>query len=152
MKLLRVYVDTSVFGGCFDKEFDRVSRKFFAEVAQGRFRLVVSSLTADELKGAPQTVRAILDTVPTEQMEYHEITDDMAALRDAYIKARVLGAASDSDALHVAAATVLDVDMVVSWNFKHIVHFEKIAGFNAINALRNYKPIRIFSPWEVVRP
>ena len=74
----------------------------------------------------------------------------MVELRDAYLKAGILGETSDADALHVAAATVLNCDIVLSWNFKHIVHFEKIQGFNAVNRMNNYKAIDIYSPPEVV--
>lgn len=42
--------------------------------------------------------------------------------------------------------------MVVSWNFRHIVHYEKIAGYNAVNILHGYKPVLIYSPKEVVAP
>ena len=57
---------------------------------------------------------------------------------------------SAADAEHIAAATVAGVDLMVSWNFKHIVHFDKIRGFEAVNLLQGYKPIRIHSPREVV--
>jgi hypothetical protein len=49
-------------------------------------------------------------------------------------------------------ATVSNVDMVVSWNFKHIVHFEKIGGYEGVNSLRGYRSPRIYSPREVVTP
>jgi len=39
--------------------------------------------------------------------------------------------------------------MIVSWNFKHIVHYDKIRLYNAVNTLRGYTPIGIYSPWEV---
>lgn len=149
MKTLRVYADTSVLGGCFDEEFERASRAFLALVSEGAFRLVISATTAEKLAEAPERVRALLDAVPAEQLEYHEIAPAMEELRDAYIEAGILGRSSDADALHVAAAAVLDVDMMVSWNFKHIVHFEKIRGFNAVNRLNGYKAVEIYSPLEV---
>jgi hypothetical protein len=71
-------------------------------------------------------------------------------LRDAYLAAGVVGPASAADAEHIAAATVAEVDIVVSWNFKHIVHFDKIRGFNGVNSLRGYRPLEIYSPVEVV--
>ena len=77
-------------------------------------------------------------------------SQEVARLHDAYIAAGVLGPASRDDAEHVASASVAGADLVVSWNFKHIVHFEKIAGFQAVNMLHGYNPIRIYSPREVV--
>ena len=67
-----------------------------------------------------------------------------------YLAAGVVGPASLLDAHHVAIATVARADMIVSWNFKHIVHHEKMAGFNAVNLREGYPPLRIFSPLEVV--
>lgn len=151
MKRLRVYADTSVFGGCFDEEFAEPSSKFFDLVRDGRFRLVVSAVTAEEL-AVPEHVRAVLDRAPREYLEYHEISEAMERLHDAYLEAGILSAINDADALHVAAATVVDVDMIVSWNFKHIVHYDKIRGFNAVNRLNGYKLVEIYSPLEVVEP
>ncbi|MEK6765485.1 MAG: hypothetical protein AABY49_04555 [Planctomycetota bacterium] len=56
----------------------------------------------------------------------------------------------EDDARHVTIATTNNVDMIVSWNFKHIVHFEKIRRFNSVNLLEGYKSIEIFSPREVI--
>jgi len=122
---------------------------FFASVEQGRFKLVISAVTAEELLGAPRHVRALLDAVPAGRLEYHEITPAMQELRDAYLQAGILSSGSEGDALHVAAATVLDTDMIVSWNFKHIVNYERIRGFNAVNRLNGYRTIEIYSPLEV---
>ena len=150
MKILRVYPDTSVFGGCFDKEYAEHSRRLFQEATQGRFILAVSGLTAEELGAAPERVRSVLDELPETCLEFHEIDAEMEALRDSYLEANVLGPASEADALHVAAATVLGVDLLVSWNYKHIVHFEKIRGFDAVSRMNGYRSIEIYSPMEVV--
>ena len=71
-------------------------------------------------------------------------------LRDRYLAAGVVGPASVDDAHHVALATIAHADLIVSWNFKHIVHFEKIRGFNAVNLREGYQTIEIHSPKEVV--
>jgi hypothetical protein len=152
VKTLRVYADTSVFGGCFDTEFQAESLQFFEEARAGRFALVVSDLTMEELADAPERVKSVLQSFPTEQVERVSVTQECVALRDAYLNARVVGRASEDDALHIAIATVMAVDMVVSWNFKHIVHFEKIVGFEGVNTLNNYRSPRIYSPREVIEP
>jgi hypothetical protein len=74
---------------------------------------------------------------------------DAAALQEAYLKAGILSARSEDDALHVAIATVARCSLIVSWNFRHIVHFEKIPLYNAVNTLKGYGTIGIFSPLEV---
>lgn len=149
MRPQRVYADTSVFGGCHDDEFKAASEALFARVIRGDFRLVLSALTAAELNAAPERVRAVLDAIPDGYLEFHAIAAEMEQLRDAYLAAGVLGASSEADALHVAAATVLGVDLIVSWNFKHIVQYAKIRGFNAVNLRHGYRAMEIYSPLEV---
>jgi hypothetical protein len=139
-----------VFGGCFDREFETASLAFFREVRKGRFLLVVSDLIVQELVDAPETVRNVLADLSPDQVERVAITAECEALRQEYLRARVLGPASADDAMHIAVATVTEVDLVVSWNFKHIVHFDKIAGFEGVNTLNNYRTPRIHSPKEVI--
>lgn len=150
MKRLRVYADTSVFGGCFDEEFANESKRLFDEIREGEFMLAISETTSRELNDAPQNVQDLLAQLPPEMVEVIDFSEDIRVLRDAYLKAAVVGPASEAGAEHIAAASVAGVDFVVSWNFKHIVHYEKIRGFQAVNLLQGYKPIQIFSPKEVV--
>ena len=147
---IRVYADTSVFGGCFDAEFKNASCRFFEEVRTGRFQLVVSDTTEIELAAAPEYVRGVLADLPPGAVELIEVDEEVERLRDAYLNQQVVGRASERDAEHIAVATVADVDLIVSWNFKHIVHFEKISGYHGVNLLEGYSAIRIFSPLEVV--
>ncbi len=89
---------------------------------------------------------------PADGVENFADCPEIVELRDAYIEAGVVGPGSLEDAEHVAAASVADVDMIVSWNFKHIVHFEKINGYHGVNLIRGYKPVSIYSPKEVIEP
>ncbi len=150
MRRLRVYADTSVYGGCFDEEFKKVSRTFFREVSGGRFGLVVSETVQRELAEAPEEVKQVLAGLDMGNLEFIGSSSELTQLRDAYLQAGILGGASQDDAEHIAAASVAEVDLVVSWNFKPIVHFDKIAGFGAVNLLHGYKPLRIHAPQEVV--
>lgn len=149
-KKLRIYVDTSVFGGCFDEEFMKESLALFEEIKSGKFILVISSVTTQELSQAPETVRQVLANLPPERVEIISDSPDILQLRDAYLTAQVVGPACLKDAQHIAAASVAMVDLVVSWNFKHIVHYDKINGYHGINLLYGYRPIPIYSPKEVV--
>jgi predicted nucleic acid-binding protein len=149
-KPLRVYADTSVFGGCFDDEFRNESVRFFEEVRLGQFVVVVSNVTLDELELAPDRVRGMLADLPPQQVEIINTSLELDGLRNAYLEAAVVGPASTNDAAHIAVATISNVDLVVSWNFKHIVHFEKIGGYEGVNSLLDYRSPRIYSPREVV--
>jgi len=146
---VRVYADTSVFGGVFDVEFEWASRAFFQEVREGRFALVVSAVVRGELVPAPMNVRELLEEM-LPLAEALQTVPEAVALADAYVAAGVVSSGSLEDALHVALATVSGCAVIVSWNFRHIVHLERIAQYNAVNAARGYRPIEIRSPLEVI--
>ena len=149
MGTMRVYADTSVFGGVLDEEFAEPSRRFFDRVRRGEFTLVVSTQVLRELSGAPQAVRDEFDTIPESSLETVPISPAVEALADAYLVAGVLGSGCRDDALHVAAASVTTADLIVSWNFRHIVNYRRISRYSAVNVLHGYRPIEIRSPAEL---
>jgi hypothetical protein len=114
VKRLRIYADTSVFGGCFDAEFENVSRQFFREAQAGRFVVVISDITTRELQEAPEVVRQLVQ-LPEGQVEEFMVDDEVTDLRDAYLAAGVVGAASEADAEHIAAATIAEVEVNAPW-------------------------------------
>ena len=146
---MKIYADTSVFGGVFDAEFSGASAELFAEIDRGRFQLVVSATVQSEIVGAPEEVRLFFEKQLL-TASVGEVSDEVLALRDAYLNAGILTSKSSNDATHVALATISGCALIVSWNFRHIVHFEKIPKFNAVNALRGHQSIGIHSPSEVI--
>lgn len=150
VKKLRIYIDTSVVGGGQDEEFERPSRQLLDMAKCGDITLLVSDLLVTELAGAPEQVKGVLSVLPETSVEAVGVTEEAMDLRAAYMAAEFVGAKHNNDALHVALATVAKADLIVSWNFKHIVHFDKIRGFNAVNLREGYLPIAIHSPLEVV--
>jgi predicted nucleic acid-binding protein len=149
MNAVRVYADTSVFGGIHDDEFRVPSRVFFEQVKAGQFILVTSAVVQAEMVAAPPAVRRFFD----EMLGFAEVADVAANaldLRDAYVDAKIVTQRYSDDALHVALATVAGCAVIVSWNFQHIVHFQKIPLYNAVNVLKGYRSIAIFSPREVI--
>ena len=119
-------------------------------IQHGRAILLVSDVLVDELADAPVEVQAILADIPETAVERLARTPETARLRNAYLSARVVGRAHARDAEHIAHATVARADLMVSWNFRHIVHWDKIRLFNAVNLREGYLPIEIRSPREVV--
>jgi len=150
MARIRVYADTSVFGGVADEEYAEPSRRFFERVRRGEFILMVSIEVLRELSGAPQAVQQAFENLPEEYLETAPVTPAVEALAGAYLAAGVVGAASRGDAIHVAAASAAGADLIVSWNFRHIVSYSRIARYNAVNVLNGYRPIEIRSPAELV--
>lgn len=149
MHKIRVYVDTSVFGGIRDGRFAEATCVFFERVSRGDYTVLVSPVTYAELEGSPAPVQEVLRGVPGTCLEEVALGTDVQALASAYIAAGVLGEASADDALHVAAATVAGADLILSWNFRHIVNYERINKFNAVNLMNGYRALDIRSPLEI---
>lgn len=149
MRVLRVYVDTSVIGGCFDAEFSLWSNRLFEDFQSKRFVPVVSSIVATEIESAPEAVRGKLDEILGLDADFLEVTEEVVALADVYTVHGAVPTKFRNDLLHIALATVANVDVLVSWNFKHIVRLEKIRIFNAVNLELGYKTLQIHSPREV---
>jgi len=148
-RAMRVYADTSVFGGTYDKEFEAASTAFFELVRASKFRLVVSTVVLDELVAAPDAVRSFF----TEMLEYIDVlepSDEADALQQAYVDAKIVTSSHKRDAFHVASATVSGCVMIVSWNFRHIVNYRRVPLYNAVNVVAGYTPITICSPLEVI--
>lgn len=148
MKRLRVYVDTSVFGGCFDPAFAEWSNALMDDFRLGRFALVLSDVTAGEVAVAPESVQRLLSEL-LDLADILPVTEEALELLRAYELHHILGRRFRNDMLHVAIATVSEVDVVVSWNFRHIVRLDKIRLFNGVNLEFGYKPLTICSPREV---
>jgi len=150
VKKLRVYVDASVVGGCEDEEFAEATLALWERFKRGALVVVISEHSLRELDPAPDKVRDRLNEIPAENRETIPDSDEAGSLADAYIAHGILGAGSRADAFHVALATVGRVDVLVSWNFKHVVNFGKIRLFNAVNLEQGYGLIEIRSPREVL--
>lgn len=151
MGRLRVYIDTSVFGGCFDREFARDSRAFFQEAAEGRITPLLSATLLRELEEAPQRVKDLLAETLAGRCERLDMTGEMIDLRDAYLAEKVVVATYADDALHVAQATIAQADVIASWNFKHLVNPFRIRTFNRVNAAQGYGQVIILTPGDIVR-
>ena len=148
-KILRVYVDTSVVGGCLDEEFRVASNRLVERSRAGSVLLVISDTTLAELAGAPAEVRGVLEALPPGCLELVRQDEQSEALAEQYILQEVVSHRMLADALHIAVATIAKVDVLVSWNFKHIVNLDRIHGFNAVNLRLGYAMLEIRSPLEV---
>jgi len=144
------YIDTSVIGGYFDIEFEKETKLLFNAIRDNKFDIVFSSVTEDELLNAPEQVRNLLSTVPEANKTRIELTEEALQLADSYIAENVVGKTSREDCFHIALATIYKADVLVSWNFKHIVNVIRIRGYNAVNMKLGYQTIDIRSPKEII--
>ncbi|MCF6313733.1 MAG: type II toxin-antitoxin system VapC family toxin [Verrucomicrobiales bacterium] len=149
VRTLDLYLDTSVIGGYFDEEFKEATQNLWHERDLGFYRFVTSPLVDQEISGAPENVRDLLSSTFT-QNEILPITLEVRELALAYMQQEVVPVRYADDALHVAIATVHQIKLIVSWNFKHMVNYQRESGFNSVNLLQGYPSIRILSPLELI--
>lgn len=146
----RIYIDTSVVGGYFDEEFKEATIKLFARLIKDEVIFVVSDLLDLELINAPEHVRLLLHGYPADKFHRIELTEEAIKLADTYINEKVVGKTSLEDCRHIALATIHKVDVLASWNFKHIVNLDRIKGYNSVNMRLGYSIIEIRSPKDLV--
>jgi len=147
----RIYIDTSVIGGCFDNEFEIWSNKLIEEIKSGQKNAVLSDITYREIELAPKYVQDKLFEIPEEFIQ-NIITDaEVEELAENYIKTGAVSRKFYEDALHIANATIRKADILVSWNFKHIVNIERIRKYNAVNLMFGYSAIEIRTPREILK-
>ncbi|MBL0293114.1 MAG: PIN domain protein [Saprospiraceae bacterium] len=146
----RFYFDTSVFGGAFDNEFEEATLQLFERVKLGKVICVFSDLSETELLNAPENVIKHFKNLPKENSERVLVTDEILTLATKYVTENVVGKTSFDDCVHIATATIYKVDILVSWNFKHIVNVYRIRGYNSINIRSNYQSLEIRSPKEIL--
>jgi predicted nucleic acid-binding protein len=144
------YFDTSVFGGVYDVEFDEESIQLFEKVKLGQITCVYSDLTEAEIFDAPERVRNFFKGLPQAHLEIVKVTDEAVVLAKRYIDENVVGKTSFDDCLHIALATIHKVDILVSWNFKHIVNVYRIRGYNSVNLRSGYQTLEIRSPKDII--
>ena len=146
----RIYIDTSVVGGFFDEEFKQATIKLFERLNNNEILFVVSDLLDIELISAPQHVREHLLSYSADKFQRVELTEEAIKLADIYIHEKVVGKTSVEDCRHIALATINKVDVLASWNFKHIVNLDRIKGYNSVNLRHGYSMIEIRSPKDLV--
>jgi len=146
----RIYIDTSIVGGYFDEEFKEATIKLFERLNNNEIIFVVSDLLDLELIKAPQKVREHLLNFSSDKFQRVELTEEAINLANAYINEKVVGKTSLEDCRHIALATIHKVDVLASWNFKHIVNLSRIKGYNSVNLKLGYSMIEIRSPKDLV--
>ena len=151
MKQQRIYIDTSIVGGFFDIEFEKETKLLFQRLEDKEVIFVVSSIMSKELYDAPEHVKTLLQKYSKSCFEEVEMTKEAEQLANKYISEKVIGKTSYEDCCHIALATIHRVDVLASWNFKHIVNLERIRGYNGVNLKMGYPTIEIRNPKELVK-
>ena len=147
----RVYIDTSVIGGCFDIEFEDWSNRLFEDFITGKKIAVISDITLDELSEAPQKVKDNFETIPEDSLEIITSNEESRILANLYIKEGAVTKKYYEDALHIAISTIDKVSVLASWNFKHIVNLDRIRLYNSVNLKNGFSMLEIRTPREIFK-
>ncbi len=146
----RIYLDTSVYGGYFDIEFSVWTKILFNQIANNEFLVLHSYLTNVEISYAPEKVQLLAKSVQNKNAVLIDYSDKAIELASLYIKENVVGLTSITDCIHIALATIHNADVLVSWNFKHIVNVDRIRGYNSVNLSRGFQALDIRTPTEIL--
>jgi len=149
----RHYVETSVWGmipAGQPGEMRRASLQFLRR--SPRPPLFVSAVVLDEINAASEAARtAILEVVEETAPTLLEVSAEIHELAQFYIESGILAPRRIEDALHVAIATVHQIDVLVSWNHRHLTNVRKTELYRAANLLRGYSHMPlILTPLEVL--
>lgn len=154
-KRLRLYLETSVWNFVYADDAPEkrdATKAFFEEVRQGKFDIYISGLVIFEIgqnvkdpskKEKLETL--IRDFAPVQLRQNEEVEN----LTNAYVEAKIGPSKAKPDMIHIAHATAHDLDVIVSWNLKHIVRLKTKMLVNGINKSLGYKEIQIVTPEEV---
>ena len=155
MQELRVYIETSVWSHVFHDEtpdFQRVTVEFLKQAKERVVVPYISTLVLDEVARADARRRdAILEKIASVGpilLRRSQQADDLAGR---YVQAGVLPPPDELDALHVAIATVYEMDVLASWNQRHLANIRRRDLFNSVNRVAGYrKMLEIANPLEVL--
>ena len=104
----------------------------------------------EELEFALERIKILISNLDNDYTEFLKDNNETVELATEYIEEKVVGRTSYADCLHIALATIYQADLLVSWNYKHIVNVERIRGYNSINIKNGYKQLDIRSPRELM--
>ena len=147
---LKIYLDTSIFSAYFDDRApDRRAQteEFWARLAA--FDSATSELTREELEKTPDAARRTKLLKLLDSLTLHPVTEEIETLAQNYLKAGVFTPIMLNDAVHVAAAVVTRQDILLSWNFKHMVNRTRRARVNEVNISLGLPSIEIIAPPEI---
>jgi len=155
MRIPKIYLETSVLNFVFaddspDKKADTI--KLFKEIKNGKYVPYTSDYVKKEIDDTPDlNKRCELNKIAKEySTKILPSTEEMEQLADEYLKEGIIPEKHRTDALHIAAATVNGLDMIISWNFQHIVKMKTILMTEIVNLRNDYKKVEIYSPSEVI--
>ena len=150
MRTMTLYLDTSVISYLYeldspDKMDDTLA--LWEQIKAGEYRAVLSAVTLRELSNCAEPKRSIMANYLNEiEFDIVRETQEINELAQEIINRGILTPKSFDDCTHIASAIISNCDMIISWNFKHLVNVRTIHGVRAITVSNHYKSVDIYSP------
>ena len=154
MKKQKIYLDTSVIShldapDAPDKQEDTC--KLWEAIQAGEYKVFVSPVVMGELDECAEPKQSfLLDQLQSIQFTELQKNDEVLELAGKYLEAGILRQKSFDDCQHIAYACVYNCDMIISWNFKHMVNVKTISGVKGVNALAGYREMPIYTPTTLI--
>ena len=154
MNRLKLYIETSAWNFLFANdapERKNITLRFFEDVRKGNYEMFISEMVIAEICDAPAKKREmLLDVIDFAGPEELKINDEVRTLTDEYLELRIIPDKYERDLIHIAVATVFEMDVLISWNLKHIVKMKTQTMVNGVNAVHGYRKLEIVTPEEVL--
>lgn len=153
MKILTLYLETTIpnlLADQEDKQRHSATKKLFQEIKTGKYQASISELVLQEIRKTADATKKKTLLEAVKKFRVLKVSPVAKELAQRYLAEKVLSESARLDSLHLAIATVGEVDFVVSWNLKHIVKVKTKLGVNSINLQLGFKTIDIVTPWEVI--
>jgi len=149
-----IYLDTSALNFFFeDKDLEKANstRELFREIRNGKFNAYISELVLREIgRTQGQKRERLLSLINTYKIPWLEVTPECIELTEKYMGRKLFPSKYRDDGLHIAIATVHQIDIVVSWNLRHMVKLRTRREVKVVNISEGYKEIEICTPMEVI--
>ena len=156
MKKLKIYIDTSVIGYLYQEtqpEKMADTRKLWKLIKQGEYQVVISELLFEELNANPneEIKKTLLGFLAEIDYQNMQITEEIEELAQLVVETGILTQKSYDDCVHIACAIINDCDVLVSWNFKHLVNIRTINGVRGLSNIKGYGNIDIVQPTILIQ-
>ena len=154
MRKLKIYLDTSVISYLEQEDVPQKmeqTRKVWEILKLGEYQIIISDLVLAEINECKEPKRSILNEYLAEiYYERVNITKKTEEIANEIISQKILNPKSFDDCLHIASAILNDCNIIISWNFKHMVNVDTINGIRKITFARKYNNIEICAPYVLL--
>jgi len=147
---VKIYLDTSVIS-CLQvpetPERMADTLRLWEDIKAGIYEVVVSDITIGEISECPEPKRSFmlneLKKIPLVVIEAEKKVEELS---QEFIRIGILKEKYIDDCMHIATALLAKCDIIVSWNFKHIVNDKTIEGVKIISKTKGFDGIKIYCP------